>query len=321
MRLFISCVTLLLLAWPAASLGQSPNEPPVVPGARAADQQQKLTPHDRLYVEDGGAHGSVLESIVVPPKAKAPFTLILETTWVRPFYEGGGITTANKRKIARDADGRIYMERWWLAPPKEQDRSQMTTIQISDPVAHTHINCFMMDPRKPCEMTTFEPSPETVYDFFGPKSSGRTVDEMSDTEWIDLGKQLNAGVETIGKRVISRFNPDVFGNDRVMTIEREFWYSPALGFNMLSKRTDPRYGTQTFTVTNLILSDPDPQFVRAASRIHLARQAQTRPTRKLITAETQSQSKRFLAEHISVLRLLSVSPATLRLCVIFSRSQ
>jgi hypothetical protein len=259
MRLLISCVTLLLLAWPAASLGQSPNEPPVVPGARAADQQQKLTPHDRLYVEDGGAHGSVLESIVVPPKAKAPFTLILETTWVRPFYEGGGITTANKRKIARDADGRIYMERWWLAPPKEQDRYQMTTIQISDPVAHTHINCFMMDPRKPCEMTTFEPSPETVYDFFGPKSSGRTVDEMSDTEWIDLGKQLNAGVETIGKRVISRFNPDVFGNDRMMTIEREFWYSPVLGFNMLSKRTDPRYGTQTFTVTNLILSDPDPQ--------------------------------------------------------------
>src|ERR1700722_754910 len=150
MRLRISCVTLLFLCL-SASLAQSPNEPPVVPGARPADQPQKLPPLARLYAEDGGAHGSTLESIVVPPKPKAQFTLILETTWVRPFSEGGGITTANKRKIARDANGRIYMERWWLAPPKQQDRSQMTTIQISDPVAHTHINCFMMDPSKPCE--------------------------------------------------------------------------------------------------------------------------------------------------------------------------
>jgi hypothetical protein len=27
---------------------------------------------------------------------------------------------------------------------------------------------------------------------------------------------------------------------------------------VLSKRSDPRIGTQTFTVTNLILSEPDP---------------------------------------------------------------
>jgi hypothetical protein len=258
MRSRISPLTILLAIslFPAISLAQT-TEPPVVPGARPLGQ--KTTTQDHLYAEDGGAHGTTLESIVVPPKPKAPFTLILETTWVRPLADGGGITTTNKRKIARDADGRIYMERWWLAPPREPERSQMTTIQISDPVAHTHINCFMLDPKKPCEMSTFEPSPETVYDFFGPKSSGRTVGEMGDTEWVDLGKQLNSGVETIGKHVTSHYNPGVFGNDRMMTIEREFWYSPTLGFNVLSKRSDPRFGTQTFTVTNLILSDPGPQ--------------------------------------------------------------
>jgi hypothetical protein len=258
MRLLISCVTLLFLGWPAISLAQSPAEPPIVPGARPQGQQQ-LTEEDRLFVEDGGAHGSILESIVVPPKAKAPFTLILETTWVRGLADGGGITTANKRRIARDADGRIYMERWWLVPPRDPEQSHMTTIQISDPVAHTHINCFMLEPSKPCQMFTFEPSPETVYDFFGPKSRGKTITENSDTEWIDLGKQNIAGVETIGRRVITHYNPGVFGNDRTMTIEREFWYSPKLGFNLLSKRSDPRFGSETFTVTNLIPGDPDPQ--------------------------------------------------------------
>lgn len=240
------------------SHAQSPAEPPIVPGARPQGQQQ-LTEEDRLFVEDGGAHGGILESIVVPPKAKAPFTLTLETTWVRGLADGSSITTANKRRIARDANGRIYMERWWLVPPNYPEQSQMTTIQISDPVAHTHINCFMLEASKPCQMSTFEPSPETVYDFFGPHSKGKTITGSGDTEWIDLGKQNIAGVETIGRRVITHYNAGVFGNDRTVTIEREFWYSPKLGFNMLSKRSDPRFGSETFTVTNLIPGDPDPQ--------------------------------------------------------------
>ncbi len=254
MRLLISSLTFLLLACPVISMAQS-TIPPVVPGARPPGE--KPAP-DALYAEDGGAHGETLESIIVPPKAKAPFTLILETEWIRTLADGGTMTLENKRKIARDADGRIYMERWWLAPRTGTPRSEMTTIQISDPVAHTHINCFMLDPKKRCELSAWTPTSATVYDFFGPNSTGRTVDEMSDTERVDLGKQLNAGVETIGRRVISHFNPGVFGNDRVMTIEREFWYSPKLGFNMLSTRSDPRIGKQSFTVTNLILSDPDP---------------------------------------------------------------
>ena len=44
-----------------------------------------------------------------------------------------------------------------------------------------------------------------------------------------------------------------------MTIDREFWYAAQLGFNLLSKRSDPRIGSQTFTVTNLALADPDPK--------------------------------------------------------------
>jgi hypothetical protein len=44
-----------------------------------------------------------------------------------------------------------------------------------------------------------------------------------------------------------------------MTTSREYWFSSRLGFNLLSKRSDPRFGTQTFTATNIILAEPDPQ--------------------------------------------------------------
>jgi hypothetical protein len=65
-------------------------------------------------------------------------------------------------------------------------------------------------------------------------------------------------VETVGSRDTVIYNAGLFGNDRKMTIEREYWFSPKLGFNLFSRRSDPRIGTQTFTATNLILSEPEP---------------------------------------------------------------
>lgn len=273
MRLLISSLTFLLLAFPSISFAQT-SPPPIVPGARVPGE--KPSP-EALYAEDGGAHGDTLESIIVPPKAKAPFSLILEIVWARGLADGGTITLENKRKIARDADGRIYMERWWLVPRDGQQKSSMTTIQIVDPLTHTLHNCFMRAPKKLCQLITYTPSPETVYDFFGPNSSGKTISDSGDTEWVDLGKQLTSGVETIGKRVTEHYNQGVFGNDRVMTIEREFWYSPKLGFNLLSTRSDPRIGKQTFTVTNLILSDPDPALFQLPEGFSLVDDRKTAP--------------------------------------------
>lgn len=217
-------------------------------GAKVPGQQQ-------FYVEDGGTR-EVLESIVIPPKAEAPFTLTLQTEWVRTLYDGGTVTSVNQRKIARDTKGRIYQERWFLVPKNGKVESQMTTIQISDPNAHTHYNCFMLEQPKVCELTTFVPTTSAVYKTSGPPP-GPLANDAGVVIHEDLGKQLVSGVETSGTRDATIYNPGVFGNDRKVTVEREFWYAPTLGINLLSKRSDPRFGTQTFTATNLILSEPD----------------------------------------------------------------
>src|SRR5262249_51189710 len=231
-------------------------EPPNVPSARPPNAPP---PHiEELYAEDGGARGSILESIVIPPKPKAPFTLILETEWIRGLADGGSITLVNKRRIARDAEGRIYQERWILMPKAHAADSKMNAIQIQDPYAHTLFTCFMLSSKRECEVIKYTPSPETVFKFQGPPT-GPLPGDAGDRVHVDLGKQLVSGVEALGERDTVNYNPGVFGNDRKMTIEREFWYSPRLGFNVLSKRSDPRYGTENFTVTNLILSDPDPK--------------------------------------------------------------
>ena len=138
MRILSSLPVLLTLFLAQTMAAQ---EPAIAPSPQPAGPQKTAREY---YVEDGGAHGGILESIEVPPTLKAPFTLLLETEWVRGLPDGGLITTVNKRRIARDADGRIYEERWFLVPKDGKVPSQMTTIQISDPHNHALYNCFML---------------------------------------------------------------------------------------------------------------------------------------------------------------------------------
>ena len=89
---------------------------------------------------DGGVR-QVLESIFIPPKPNAPFTLTLGTEWTRPLGNSGTYTLVNERHIARDSAGRVYEERWYLVPKNGKVESTMNYIQIADPAQHTLYNC------------------------------------------------------------------------------------------------------------------------------------------------------------------------------------
>jgi hypothetical protein len=89
-------------------------QPPLAPGAQRQGPQK---PVQQFYAQDGGT-SEYLESIVIPPKREAPFTLTLETEWVKTLSDGGAMTLVNKRRIARDSEGRIYQARWFLVPKK-----------------------------------------------------------------------------------------------------------------------------------------------------------------------------------------------------------
>jgi hypothetical protein len=231
----------------AVSLGQG-QEASQTPQAPQKKVQQ-------VQAEDGGV-SERLESIVIPPKPQAPFTLTLETEWVKTLSDGGTITFVNKRRIARDAKGRIYQERWALVPKDGKAESVMTAIQITDPSAHTLYNCFPLSKTKTCELLTYTASSSTDYKVVS-APAGALPDDRGSAIHADLGKQFIAGVETAGTRDATIYNPGVFGNDRKVTVEREFWYSPELGVNLLSIRSDPRFGKQTFTVTTVTLAEPD----------------------------------------------------------------
>ena len=234
----------------------------LLPGVWA---QQAPTP--TVEMQDGGTSvqqfkkgvvAEVLESIYIPTIAGAPFSAVVHTEWVRYMADGGTYTLVNQRPIARDSQGRIFEERWFLVPKNGRIASEKTTIQIGDPNAHTLYNCFVLSKPRKCTLERFA---ETTTAIYKPamRKSGLLPNNQGYVTHEDLGKDSIEGVEVTGVRETVTYNEGAIGNDRPASVRREFWYAPSLGINLRSEVSEPAFGKQTFTVTDVNLSEPDPK--------------------------------------------------------------
>ncbi len=216
----------------------------------AQEQNQPAT----IRANDGGQTGP-MQSIFVPPKAGAPFSLTLATEWSRPLASGGTFTLMNERKIVRDAAGRIYQERWILVPKGGNIKSQMNVFQITDPEMHTWYNCETAT--KVCELLKYRLTTEDTY-VPGIGASGPLPDGRGTRLHEDLGANTIEGVETHGYRETLTLNPGVMGNDAPMVTTREFWWSPELALNLVSIVDSPQAGKQVFRAKDVSTSPPEP---------------------------------------------------------------
>ncbi|MEO8573377.1 MAG: hypothetical protein ABI481_05365 [Pyrinomonadaceae bacterium] len=74
----------------------------------------------------------------------------------------------------------------------------------------------------------------------------------------ELGTQNIEGVDAEGTRTITSIPAGEIGNERPIEITYEKWYSRDLQLVVMSKHNDPRYGEQTYRLTNIVRSEPDP---------------------------------------------------------------
>ena len=230
--------------------------------ATAVSAQTAQAPH----VQDGGATAhtrdggvsEVLQSIYIPPLLSAPFSAIVHTEWTRPMPGGGNFTFVNQRQVARDSRGRIYEERWLLAPKGSEDQSRMNVIQIADPNAHTLYNCFTLQTPHRCVLETFA---EAAVKSYKPAvfQSGPLPNNAGARLHEDLGTRTISGIETVGTRDTSNLNAGVMGSDQPFSTWREFWQAPQIGVNLYSEVVDPSVGKQVFMVTDVNIAEPDPK--------------------------------------------------------------
>lgn len=205
---------------------------------------------DAVHAPSGGTR-MILQSIAVPPLTNAPFTATVSTTWVRRLDDGSTETIQNHRTIARDNLGRIYQQRRRLYPEGDPRENEIRQIEISDP--HTREIFYCYPSGHTCEVRSYyvPTSPAPVIPA-GPLDAGKAFLTRA-----PLGNDSVSGVETVGTRETTTLNAGAIGTDRSISIVKEFWYSPQLGINLIEKRQDPRVGTQTFTVSDVSLGEPD----------------------------------------------------------------
>jgi len=215
-------------------------------------------PQQPQRVPDGGTR-EVLISILIPSLPNAPFTATVNTEWIRQLPDGSTITLKNHRAIARDTAGRIFQERRALIPDDGKTQSGITQIEISDPVTHELYIC--MPHGRTCQVEVFSP-PESLP--YTPPAKAHAA-QGSSSESVDLGKQSVAGLETVGTRETTIIPAGTVGNNSPLLSKREFWFSPQLGVNLISKRQDPFSGTQNFEVSDITLGDPDAKLFEVPS--------------------------------------------------------
>ena len=85
-----------------------------------------------------------------------------------------------------------------------------------------------------------------------------TMSSKYETNTEDLGTRDFEGVSAVGTRTVTTIPAGAIGNERPIEISYERWYSKELELVVYSKHSDPRMGEQTYRLTNIVRSEPDP---------------------------------------------------------------
>jgi hypothetical protein len=210
-----------------------------------------------------------------------PFTAdaIIKTDQILP--DGSHVVNQQTVIAARDSQGRTYREEVFAS--LAVDRWAPKTIFISDSVAGA---AYILGPdhvarKVPMSMpgsqagaisalTSAAPPGNLQLQRFqtavgggsGPVRAGtqgiQPAQQISlgDSRIDQLGSQMIAGVQAEGTRTTLTIPAGQVGNQNPLVIVTEHWYSADLEATVLTKRSDPRFGTSSYQFTNVRQIEP-----------------------------------------------------------------
>jgi hypothetical protein len=185
----------------------------------------------------------------------SPFSAVMTSERVQKLVDGNTIYNKTASNITRDGSGRTRRE---ITLPSigllAASGQPQQIISISDPVAQTNyiLNVSKKTYRK------FSSLPPGNSPLWTKKVLDLPPGELGQTTTESLGVKSIEGVTAEGTRVTRTIPAGAAGNANPMVITTERWYSPDLQLIVLETHSDPRFGTSTFQVTNIVRNEPDP---------------------------------------------------------------
>jgi hypothetical protein len=177
----------------------------------------------------------------------APYSGVQTNDSKQTLGDGSQISHSDSIKLYRDSQGRVRTE-MTVTPPPGSTETARTMITIFDPVAGTisHIDPQQMTvdkmtipagggtPRTPPTPPAGAPQPVT----------------------LDLGTKTINGLTATGTRTTRTIAAGAIGNSQALTSVHEIWISTDLKVPVLITDSDPRSGTRTSQLTNVVRSEP-----------------------------------------------------------------
>jgi len=191
----------------------------------------------------------------------APFSATSTSTTSQTLQDGK--TTINRTvqgAIYRDSQGRSRREVTFTGVgPLAATGGPRKMVAISDPVAGAH---YMLNPDKKVAYKMTLPGGASgnaaKSQAFAQKMQARQQQEEASgaLKVESLGTQVINGVSAEGTRTTRTIAAGEIGNSAPIQIVSERWYSPDLQTVVQSTRTDPRFGTTTFALSNIQKTEP-----------------------------------------------------------------
>lgn len=259
-RRFLAGIVLagtLVLCWGIARAQQSPElaPPPPTQDVMFISMEQGPGPEfgpmsehiDMLGFE--GMHGGRVVT-------GAPFSATATSESVQTLADGSHITRKTQTNLFRDSQGRFRKETTVQGfGPLAASGQPKTFIIIHDAVGGT--------------VFALNPDQKIAHQLPNGRGHGGVAGEMKDkmqykkiggadnVQTEDLGKQTINGISAQGTRHTRTIPAGQIGNEKAITIVLESWYSPDLQLVVMSKRSDPRFGETTYTVSSIQRKEPE----------------------------------------------------------------
>jgi hypothetical protein len=192
----------------------------------------------------------------------APFSATSNSETTQTLQDGTVIHRTSTGALYRDSEGRSRREVTFSGVGAlTAEGGARNMVSISDPVAGVH---YMLNPdKKVAHKMTFRAhggagANGDKAEAFHQKMEAREQSEVASgvLKTESLGTQMINGVNAQGTRTTHTIAAGKIGNDKAIQVVSERWYSLDLQTVVKSTRTDPRFGTTTFSLTNIQKAAP-----------------------------------------------------------------
>jgi hypothetical protein len=192
----------------------------------------------------------------------APFSATTTSTTQQTLQDGSSINRTANGAVYRDSEGRSRREVTFTGVgPLATTGGSHKMVAILDPVAGAH---YMLNPDKKIAHKMTLPAKggatgtaDKAQAFEQKMQARQQQEEASGALKVEsLGTQMVNGVNAQGTRTTHTIAAGEIGNSAAIQIVSERWYSPDLQTMVKSTRTDPRFGTTTFSLSNIQKTEP-----------------------------------------------------------------